>query len=330
MKIELNGKTLPRLGMGCWAVGGAFYDGDTPLGWDRGDDSEALATIEAAYEAGIRVFDTAAAYGAGHSERLVGQALKGREDALISTKFGIGFDETTKRVTGVEDTVESLDAAIDASRKRLDRDTIDLIFCHLNSAEISAMMPLFDRLDDHIAAGRLSSYGWSTDFPDRAAAVGARENCIAIQHAMNVFFDAPSLSAVIAEHGLASFNRGPLAMGLLTGKFTADSQVPNNDIRSNDMDWLDYFKGGKPAPALLAKIEAIGELLRSDGRTLGQGALAWLWASNPRTLPIPGAKTVAQAQQNAEALSFGPLSAAVMAEIETLIDRPEEGEPRER
>jgi len=119
-------------------------------------------------------------------------------------------------------------------------------------------------------------------------------------------------------------------MGLLTGKFSADTQLPDNDIRSNDMDWLDYFKGGRPSLNLLAKIDAVGELLRSDGRSLGQGALAWLWAKNPRTLPIPGAKTVAQAQENAEALEFGPLSPDVMAEIEILIDRPEEGEPRER
>ena len=327
--INLLGKTFPRLGMGCWAVGGALYAGETPLGWSQGDEA-ARATIAAAYAAGIRVFDTAPAYGAGHSERLLGQVLKGKDDVLISTKFGVAFDEDTKQALGQETSVESLDAAVDASRRRLDRDSLDLLFCHLNTGDIDQMLRLFDRLDDHIAAGRVKSYGWSTDFPDRAEAVAGRENCVAIQHAMNVFFDAPSISAVIEKHGVASFNRGPLAMGLLTGKFSADSQLPDDDIRSNDMDWLDYFKGGKPSPALLAKIEAVGDLLKSGGRTLGQGALAWLWGKNPRTLPIPGAKTVAQAQQNAEALSFGPLPADVMAEIETLIDRPDEGEPRER
>ena len=328
--IKLLQKTYPRLGMGCWAVGGALNAGKISVGWHRGDDAEACATIAAAYEAGIRVFDTAAAYGAGHSERLLGQVLKDKDDVFISTKFGVAFDEAAKQVLGEETSVESLDAAVDASRRRMQRDHLDLMFCHLNTGDIDQMLRLFDRLDDHVAAGRVQSYGWSTDFPDRAEAVGSRANCIAIQHAMNVFFDAPSQSAVIEKHGLASFNRGPLAMGLLTGKFSADTQLPDNDIRSNDMDWLDYFKGGRPSPSLLAKIDAVGELLRSDGRSLGQGALAWLWAKNPRTLPIPGAKTVAQAQENAQALGFGPLSPHVMAEIETLIGRPEEGEPRER
>ena len=81
--IKLLQKTYPRLGMGCWAVGGALNAGKISVGWHRGDDAEALATIAAAYEAGIRIFDTAAAYGAGHSERLLGEVLKDRDDVFI-------------------------------------------------------------------------------------------------------------------------------------------------------------------------------------------------------------------------------------------------------
>ena len=83
-------------------------------------------------------------------------------------------------------------------------------------------------------------------------------------------------------------------------------------------------------PPLAQRRDAVRELLSSDGRTLAQGALAWIWALSPRTVPIPGARTEAQATANAQALDFGPLSPAVMAEIEAVLDRPPEGPPRER
>ncbi len=80
-----------------------------------------------------------------------------------------------------------------------------------------------------------------------------------------------------------------------------------------------YFVGGQANPVWLAKLEAIREVLTSDGRTLAQGALAWLWGRSPNTVPIPGFKTVAQVEENAGAMRFGPLSAAQMREISDLL-----------
>jgi aryl-alcohol dehydrogenase-like predicted oxidoreductase len=77
-----------------------------------------------------------------------------------------------------------------------------------------------------------------------------------------------------------------------------------------------YFKDGRIAPEFAARLDAVRNLLFSDGRTLTQGALAWLWARSPRTLPIPGFRTVAQVEENAGALEKGPLSAEVMADID--------------
>ncbi len=82
---------------------------------------------------------------------------------------------------------------------------------------------------------------------------------------------------------------------------------------------MQYFAGGSPAPAALARLDTIREILTSDGRTLAQGALGWLLARSPRTVPIPGIRTVAQAEQNAATLQLGPLSPAAMTEISHLL-----------
>jgi aryl-alcohol dehydrogenase-like predicted oxidoreductase len=85
---------------------------------------------------------------------------------------------------------------------------------------------------------------------------------------------------------------------------------------------MKYFKNGQPNPEWLDKVNAVGEVLRSGGRTLAQGALAWLWARSEKTLPIPGFRTVAQAEENCGALAFGPLTAEQMRQIDTILQRP--------
>ncbi|MBO6675645.1 MAG: aldo/keto reductase [Rhizobiales bacterium] len=316
--------------MGCWAIGGPFYAGDDPLGYANADDAQSLAAIEASYETGIRLFDTADVYGAGHSERLLGRALKGRDEVLISTKFGLGFDEVSKQVTGERADTAYVRQALDASRKRLDRDVLDIVFLHLNSLPPHQAAPLFDALETARSDGVINAYGWSTDFPASAEAMADRERFVAVQHAMNVFFDAPSMMAVVDQHSLLSFNRSPLAMGLLTGKFVAGQAMASDDIRQNSFEWMDYFKDGRVAPEFIAMLDTVRELLTVGGRSLAQGALGWLLAKSPNTVPIPGARTAEQATHNAQALALGPLPGPVMDEIEQVLTRPPEGPPRER
>ena len=111
-------------------------------------------------------------------------------------------------------------------------------------------------------------------------------------------------------------------MGLLTGKFTSNSTLPKNDVRGQlSPSWMVYFKDGKPNPDWLKRLDAIRQILTSNGRTLAQGALAWLWARSPQTLPIPGFRTVAQVEENAGAMQFGPLTAEQMQEIEGVLAR---------
>jgi aryl-alcohol dehydrogenase-like predicted oxidoreductase len=82
-----------------------------------------------------------------------------------------------------------------------------------------------------------------------------------------------------------------------------------------------YFRDGRPDPDSLSRLDAIREILASDGRTLAQGALAWVLGRSDRTIPIPGFKSLAQAEDNAGALDRGPLTPAQIAEIDKLMDR---------
>ena len=107
------------LGMGCWPIGGPMFSGDQPLGYSNSDDAESIRTIHAALAGGVTLFDTAAAYGAGHAERLLARALKDRPDALIVTKIGIAIDEETKQLTGDEVEPETVIPAIDRCLARL-------------------------------------------------------------------------------------------------------------------------------------------------------------------------------------------------------------------
>jgi aryl-alcohol dehydrogenase-like predicted oxidoreductase len=328
--MNLLGNDVAPLGMGCWAIGGRFFAGDQPLGFPDADDDISTRTLHAALDAGIRVFDTAAVYGAGHSERLLGTALKGRNDALIISKLGTAFDEQTRQVLADQTDAADVDAAIDGSLRRLQRDHIDAMLLHLNALPVAMATPIFEGMEKARQDGKIRAYGWSTDFPASAAAMADMPGFMGIEHAMNVFVDVPSIQVTVEQYDLVAFIRSPLAMGLLTGKFHESSTVPSDDVRSVNSEKRDYFRDGKASPKHLANLNAVRDLLQTAGRTLAQGALGWLMAKSDRNLPLPGARTVEQVTDNAGAIDFGPLPDDVMREIETVIRREPEGEPRAR
>ncbi|GAA1364075.1 aldo/keto reductase [Streptomyces beijiangensis] len=313
-----SGIEVSALGFGCWAIGGEWADAEgSPLGWGKVDDEESVAAVRRALDLGVTFFDTADVYGTGHSERVLGRALAGRRDeVVVATKWGNRFDETTRRVTGSDPTPEYAREALTASLRRLGTDHIDLYQLHLSDAAPEAGAQLRDACEEFVREGLIRAYAWSTDDPERAEVFAEGEHCAAVQHACNVLADAPDMLALCERLGLASINRSPLAMGLLTGKYAAGVRPGEGDIRAVPPAWLSWFgEGGAPAPEWAAKVEAVRDVLTSGGRTPGQGALAWLWARSPRTVPIPGFRSVAQAEQNAAALNQGPLSEGELAEI---------------
>lgn len=328
--MKLLGNEIAPLGMGCWPIGGPFFRGDQPLGYANAEDGESLRTIHAALDAGITLFDTAAVYGAGHAERLLGKALKDRPDAMVISKIGMGFDEETKQVLDDETVPETVLPAIERCLKRLQRDHVDVMLLHLNALPVEAARPIFEEMDGARRAGKIRAFGWSTDYPASAEAMADREGFIGIEHAMNVFADVPTIQQMVARNDLVAFIRSPLAMGILTGKFDRTTKMADDDIRSTDATWRDGFEGGRVAPKYLDQLAAVRELLTTGGRSPAQGALCWLLAKSDRNIPLPGARTVAQMRDNAAALEHGKLPAAVMDEIENLLQREPEGAPRER
>lgn len=318
-RLGRSGIEVSAMGLGCWAIGGPFWRGETPVGWGVVEDEESIRAIHRGLELGIDFFDTADVYGAGHSERVLGRALAGRRDrVVIATKFGNIFDEATRQVTGESASPDHIRRACEASLRRLDTDYIDLYQFHLNYHPMDEAPAARETLEALVAEGKIRSYGWSTDDPERARLFAEGEHCAAIQHQMNVLEDAPEVIAVCEQSNLASINRGPLAMGLLTGKYTPSSQgLPLDDVRSErSPEWMRYFKDGKAHPDWLKKLDAVRQILTSGGRTLSQGALAWLWARTERAIPIPGFRTVAQIDENCDALVHGPLTDAQMGEVD--------------
>ncbi|WP_405559184.1 aldo/keto reductase [Streptomyces canus] len=317
-----SGIEVSALGFGCWAIGGEWQDADgRPLGWGKVDDEESVRAVHRALDLGITFFDTADTYGAGHSERVLGRALgKRRDDVVVATKWGNVFDEETRTRTGVDDTPAHARRALTASLHRLGTDHVDLYQLHLNDLDPERAAELRDLCEEFVREGLIRAYAWSTDDPARAAVFAQGEHCTAVQHALNVLQDTPEMLSLCEELGLASINRSPLAMGLLAGKRQGPKDT--GDIRSKPPAWLQGFGDGTSAdPEWLSRIDALREILTSEGRTLAQGALAWLWARSPRTVPIPGFRSVAQAEQNAGAMEKGPLTAEQLTEVDSLLER---------
>jgi aryl-alcohol dehydrogenase-like predicted oxidoreductase len=311
-----SGIQVSALGLGCWAIGGDA--------WGKVDDNESIRAIHRGIELGVNFVDTADVYGKGHSEEVLAKALEGQRDQIvIATKFGYGFPKGEKGPTEA-----NIRYSLEGSLKRLNTDYIDLYQLHINDYDPNKAAPVRDILEKLVTEGKIRTYGWSTDFPAGIPIFAEGAYCVAVQKELNVVDDAPEVIALCEKLNLAILNRGPLAMGLLTGKYPAGTTMPNDDVRGvKAPSWMKYFKDGKPNPEWQDKVTAVREILVSGGRTLAQGALAWLWGRSALTLPIPGFKTVAQVEDNCGALEKGPLTPDQMNEIASILGRELSAKP---
>lgn len=317
-----SGITVSAIGLGCWAIGGHFTLDGRPDSYGVVDDDESVTAIRRAVDLGVTFFDTADAYGTGHSEEVLGRALSGiRDQVVIATKFGFVPDPVTRAITGTDWSAPYLRRALAASLRRLATDYVDLYQLHVGTIPAGQVDEVFGTLDALRTEGLIRAYGWSTWEAGPVAEAASRWPLASIQHELNVLVDQPDLLAAGAAHGLATIANMPLAMGLLTGKYGAASRLPGGDVRGSGHAWVKYFRDGRPDPDFLARLAAIREILTSDGRSLAQGALGWILARSGRAIPIPGFKNVRQAEDNAGALRFPPLASGAMAEIDTLLGR---------
>jgi aryl-alcohol dehydrogenase-like predicted oxidoreductase len=319
-----SGIEVSAIGMGCWAIGGPFFGANgEPYGWGEVDDDESVRTVHQALDLGVTFFDTASNYGAGHSERVLARALAGRRDqVVIASKWGHTFEESSRLAVGADGSVDYLVRCLDGVLERLGTDYLDLYQLHLNDLPIADALAMVDTLEELVAAGRIRAYGWSTDDPARAEAFAkAGTHCAAIQHDQSVLNDNADMIALCEAQELASLARGPLAMGLLTGKYHGrTTALADDDVRTLSPDWLPWFDKGIATPEWTRRVDQLRAALTCDGRTLAQGALGWLLARSPAIVSIPGARTPTQASENFATLQKGPLPADALAEIDRLVN----------
>ena len=318
-KLEVS-----ALGMGCWAIGGPWtWDQPGrepyPAGWGDTDDEESIRAIHAALDVGVNFFDTAANYGAGHSEVILGRALKGRRDqVVIATKFGHIVNEGKKTVYSDPDQIiPNVRSDVENSLRRLQTDFIDIYQLHEGGFNPNRALELQPVLEELVSAGKIRWYGWSTDIVDSARAFASGEHCTSIQFRLNAFFDNEDMRQVCADSDLAGINKDPLHKGFLTGKFNSASTFHENDIRRG----TDFSN-----PEIVKRLQIVDEIrdiLTSNGRTMAQGALAYIWALDERMVPIPGFKSVKQVQENAGAMQFGRLTESQVKEIQAIVGKYE-------
>jgi aryl-alcohol dehydrogenase-like predicted oxidoreductase len=314
---------VSAMGLGCWAIGGPWdwmeEDGSTsPTGWGQVDDTESIRAIHHALDAGINFFDTAANYGCGHSERILSRALAGRRDkVIVATKFGYVVDEEKRVVAETDNVVPRIRQECEDSLRRLQTDYIDLYQFHVNKYPPQKAAEVRDVLETLVEEGKIRWYGWSTDFPEGARVFAQGAHCTAIQHAMNLGYDTPQMLEVCKEHDLASINRGPLAMGMLTGKYNEASTFPQDDIRH------DWDLQGEGSARHRRRREEVWQYFAASGdtRTPAQIALAWLWTRSDRTIPIPGFKSLVQVTENIQAMDLGLLNEEQMHKIDEVFER---------
>jgi aryl-alcohol dehydrogenase-like predicted oxidoreductase len=313
-----SGETTSALGMGCWAIGGPWRFDGRAAGWGAVDDDESIRAIRRAVELGVTLFDTADAYGAGHSERVLGRALAGRRDEVtIATKVGLRFDEHTREGAGADVSPAHIRAACEASLRRLATDRIDLYLLHGGVDGPGDLPPVIDVLEELVAAGKVRWYGASSDDPAIVEAMAQAPHAVAVEQELSIFAGDPEVLAIAERTGLASLNRSPLAMGLLTGTYALDRRPGADDVRRDTPHW-DFFDDDA-MPRWLERLERVRAALTFDGRTLAQGALGWLWARSEAAIPIPGFRTVEQVEANAAALSLGPLPAEQAAAVDAIL-----------
>ncbi|MCG8583463.1 MAG: aldo/keto reductase [Pirellulales bacterium] len=301
---EINASVIA---LGAWAIGGWRWGGQ--------DDNESVRTIHAAIDAGITLIDTAPAYGFGHSEEIVGRAIKDRRDeVVIATKCGLrwGIEEGTLFFSSNEHGEitpdgpihihkflgpESIRAEVEQSLARLGVDTIDLMQTHWQdvTTPIADSMGELMRLKDE---GKIRAIGVSnanTDQMDEYRAVGPLV-CDQERYSMIDRTLDETNRAYCVEHGMTLLAYSPLSHGLLSGKITQDRSYGRGDLRTS-------HKRFKPealdeAEALIGALRPIAE---SKNITLAQLVVAWTIAQPGVTHALVGARRPEQAIENAVA-----------------------------
>ncbi len=285
--------------MGTWQAGKAM--------WTDIDDKESEKAIRAAFDAGITTFDTAEVYGNGHSERVLGKALEGiRHETVIATKV---FSNHLKynQVIGV----------CERALNNLRTDYIDLFQIHWPPGSFGhvavPMAEIFKALNELKSQGKIRAIGVSNFNRKQLEEAAECGDIVSLQPPYSLFWRhaVAETAPYCRENEMSILAYSPMAQGLLTGKFGPDHQFKKGDHRSsNRLFHPEHFERVQKA---LSELTPIAD---KKGITLGQLALAWVIAQ-PNTLAIAGARSAAQARQNAAAAEVA-LSADELAAMDQI------------
>lgn len=284
------GKTdwnVSTIGMGTWNIGNQ---------WGEIDEATALATVRSAFDNGVNLFDTAEAYGIpqGLSEERLGKALQGiRDRTYIVTKIGSWGRRTNE---GLPKNVDTIRLCLQASLFRLKTDWADAVLCHEGDIEDPTVyLEAFEGLKQQ---GYLRAYGISTNKFDVIKQFNATGNCSIVEldySLLNPKAEAKILPYCI-EHNIAVLVRGPLAQGLLSGKYAADT-VFTDTIRGK---WHKNADKQAKLDRDIAAVKALSANLPAD-TTMAATALQYVISHPAQPVAIPGAKSPQQAALNAQA-----------------------------
>ncbi len=312
-----TGRQVSVVGLGTWQLGGD---------WGRVEDRDAFAVLGAAVESGITLFDTADVYGDGRSEQLIGRFLAERAvpGITVATKMGRRAPQDP-----AEYTPAAFRGWVDRSRRNLGTDTLDLVQLHCPPDAVFHDDRVFDAMDGLVADGRIAAYGVSVETCDQAIAAIERPRVASVQIILNAFRQKP-LERVLpaaAAAGVAVIARVPLASGLLSGRYTLQTEFDPDDHRSfnrhgESFDVGETFAGVDFDTGVLAARE-FAALVEGGavGITPAQAALRWIIQQPGVTTVIPGARSVEQARANAAAAGVPALGDDVLAGIADLYDR---------
>jgi aryl-alcohol dehydrogenase-like predicted oxidoreductase len=289
-----TGRSVSAIGLGTWQLG---------ADWGAVSEDDAIAVLAASVDRGVTLFDTADVYGDGRSESIIGRFLAGRVDhgVTVATKMGRRVAQEPENYTP-----ENFRAWTERSRRNLGVETLDLVQLHCPPTAVIEEAATYDALDDLVTEGVIAAYGVSVETCAQALAAIARPNVTNIQIIFNPFRLKPldEVLPAAADADVAVFARVPLASGLLSGKYTAQTTFAADDHRTYNrhgeaFDRGETFSGVDFEVGLAAARELAAAL--PEGVSLPAATLAWIAAQPGVSSAIPGARNVRQAESNADA-----------------------------
>lgn len=314
-KLGSSDLNVSAVALGTWAVGGGPWWGDS-------DDQESIRAIQAAIDAGVTLIDTAPVYGFGHSEEIVGRAIRGRRDKVVlATKCGLWWNDATGAIHFKQDAYtvrrclepRTVRIEVENSLRRLGTDRIDLLQTHAQATE-----PFKTRIADTMAClmelrqhGKIREIGVSNCTPAQMDAYRAAGVLVSNQPRYSLLDRAieADLLPYCREHDIAVLAYSPLEQGLLTGTISMDTRFAPEAFR-NKLSWFAPERR-QTVLNLLAKWHALTQKYRC---TLSQLVIAWTIAQPGLTVALCGARKVANAIENAGAgsLELAPEDVALM------------------